>query len=202
VMQQEPVSGNIVQAGATVTIWIAVPSDRVLVPNLLGMSQAAAEIQLTGRGLVAQVELVDSEMTGGTVVGQDPEAGTEVEAGATVIVRVSNAPVVQVVQVPLVGGMGYTLDQAQSILALYHLNTSIEYEERVDFLPGIVIRQHPAAGVVVPAGSYVHLIVAKEPTTTTEPPTTTTTTLPEETTTTLSPETTTTTITPTTTPTL
>ena len=171
VQSQEPVSGNVVAAGATVTIWVAVPNNMVLVPNLSGMSQVAAETALIGVGLSPEVREVDSTLPGGTVISQDPVAGTQVEAGTKVVVEVSNAPVSNLVSVPPVAQLGYTLQQAKNILSQFHLKASDEEYATTDFPPGEVIEQDPVAGAVVPAGTIVKLKVAVAP-----PPTTTTTT--------------------------
>jgi serine/threonine-protein kinase len=183
VLSQDPVSGAIVQAGFTVTIVVAT-GDIVLVPVLVGMTQGSAETVLIGVGLVPQVTLVDSTQPGGTVLTQDPEAGTEVQKGATVKIEVSNAPIVNLVTVPPVAQMGYTLSQANNILSQFHLTSTVEYLETNLYSPDIVIQQDPVAGTIVPAGTNVKLVVAKAPTTTTAPPTTTTTTEPPPTTTT------------------
>ena len=137
---------------------------------------------LAGLGLVTSVEEVDSTEPGGTVVGQEPGAGTQVQGGATVILRVSNAPPSYMVTVPPVGGLGYSVQHATNILTQHHLNATIEYYPTSDYDPGVVIQQDPVAGVVVPAGSYVTLTVAEAPPATTTT-TTTTTTLPPTTTT-------------------
>jgi beta-lactam-binding protein with PASTA domain len=174
VLSQEPVGGNVVVAGATVTIWVGVPNDMVLVPSLIGMSQAAAETALAGVGLVPKVTAVDSTLPGGTVLTQDPPASTQVPAGSTVAIEVSNAPISNLVNVPPVAQLGYTVAQAKSILSQFHLKATVEYYETEAFPAGEVIQQNPVAGKVVAAGTTVTLTVAKVPTTTisTEPPST------------------------------
>ncbi len=200
VLRQDPQGGVMVDAGTTVELWVAVPSSTVIVPRVIDSSQAAAEAQLIGVGLVPKVELVDSTKPGLTVVGQDPPEGTEVQRGATVIIKVSNAPPLNTVVVPAVGGLGMTVSEAKTILSSYQLRAKIKYVETPDYPVDTVIQQSPAAGVVVPINSYVELTVAKKPaptTTTTAPPVTTTTTTapPVTTTTTTAPPVTTTTTT-------
>jgi beta-lactam-binding protein with PASTA domain/predicted Ser/Thr protein kinase len=175
VLRQDPDGGVEVDAGATVELWVAVPSSMVVVPRVIGSSQAAAEGQLTGMGLVPKAELVDSTEVGGTVVGQDPPEGTEVERGATVTIKVSNAPLPDTVIVPAVGGLGLSVTQARTILTDHQLRAKIKYVETPDYPVDIVIQQSPVAGIEVPKDSYVELTVAKKPavTTTTTPPTTT-----------------------------
>jgi len=190
VQRQEPASGNIVDPGTTVTIWVAVPNNTVLVPSLVGLSRSAAENALVQLGLVPKVTEIDSTLPGGTVLEQDPSAGTPVQPGTQVELRVSNAPVVNMVTVPPVAQVGLKLNQATNLLAQYNLKWTVEYYETQDFSPDIVIQQDPVAGVVVPQGTIIKLTVAKTPTTTTTtlgPATTTTTAPPPPTTTTAAP---------------
>ena len=81
-------------------------------------------------GLVPKVESVDSTEPGGTVVDQDPPEGTEVQRGSTVIIKVSNAPVLDTVIVPAVGGLGLTVSEAKTILAAHQLRAKIKYVRR------------------------------------------------------------------------
>ena len=173
VQRQDPAPGPEVQPGSTVTIWVAVPNNIVKVPNLVGMSRAAAETNLVSLGLVPKVTEVDSELPGGTVITQDPAPGTELQAGDQVAIEVSNGPVQNTVWVPPVAQLGYTLTQAKNLLTQYHLKSSVEYYEIADSTQwDKVIQQDPVAGAVVPAGTTVKLTVGKAPTTTTAPPTT------------------------------
>jgi beta-lactam-binding protein with PASTA domain/predicted Ser/Thr protein kinase len=177
VLRQDPQGGVMVDAGATVELWVAVPSSTVIVPRVIDSNQAAAEGQLTGMGLVPKVELVDSTEVGGTVVGQDPAEGTEVQRGTTVIIKVSNAPLLDTVIVPAVGGLGLTVSEARTILTEHQLRARIKYVETPDYPVDTVIQQNPVAGAEVARNSYVELTVAKKPaptTTTVAPPVTTT----------------------------
>jgi eukaryotic-like serine/threonine-protein kinase len=202
VQRQDPEAGEEVDAGTTVTIWVAVPTSLVSVPTLIGLSQAVAEDRLTSVGLVPSVQMVESTEPGGTVVDQSPPANTEVARSSTVVIKISNAPVSETVIVPAVGGLNLTVEQAREILSTYELRAKIVYMETPDYTPGIVIQQKPAAGVEVAKNSYVELTVAKEPApTTTTSSTTTTTTEPTSTTTSSTTTTTTSSTTTTTEPT-
>jgi len=193
IQRQEPASGNIVDPGTTVTIWVAVPNNTVLVPSLLGLSQTAAENVLIQLGLVPKVTEVNSSLPGGTVLTQNPQAGTPVEAGSEVQIEVSNAPEQNMVAVPPVAQVGLSLAQATNLLTQYHLDATAEYYETSDSSQwDKVIQQDPVAGTIVPAGTKVKLTVGKQPTTTTTlAPTTTTTLAPTTTTSTTSTTTTT-----------
>ena len=178
VQRQEPASGSILEPGTTVVIWVAVPNNTVLVPSLAGLSRSAAENALIQLGLAPKVTEVESSLPGGTVLAQNPQAGTPVQAGSEVEIEVSNAPVVNMVSVPPVAQVGITLTQATNLLSQFSLKVTAEYYETKDFSPDIVIQQDPVAGTVVPEGTVIKLTVAKEPPTTTEPPPTSTTSAP------------------------
>ena len=79
-------------AGTAVTITVAAATNTVAVPLLSGMSKNAALTALKKMNLTTTVKAVASKLPGGTVVGQDPAAGTEVQLGTSVRVDVSNAP--------------------------------------------------------------------------------------------------------------
>jgi eukaryotic-like serine/threonine-protein kinase len=194
VIRQSPGGGEQVDAGTKVTIVVVAPSNTVVVPRLIGITQDAAVALLEGMKLVPKVEERDSTEPGKTVVDQSPKEGEEVEPGTEVIIYVSNAPEVTTVRVPPVAQMGYTVAQARARLATYGLRSNTVEAETPDYPPGEVIGQDPPAGTEVERGSIVELTVAKEPpsTTTTTIPTTTTTKPPSTTTTTLPPTTTTT----------
>jgi len=183
VIRQSPAAGEFVEAGQVVTIIVAVASDTVAVPLLIGKDQATAEALLTSLGLLADPQPIESTEPGGTVVDQSPAQGEEVDRQSAVVIYVSNAPEITTVKVPSVAGL--TQSQAVAKLAASDLNPRIEAYETPDYEPGVVIQQNPPAGRLVERGSSVQILVAAVPTTTTTIPTTTTTEFP---TTTLSTE--------------
>jgi beta-lactam-binding protein with PASTA domain len=100
-----------------------------------------------------------------------------VQRGTTVIIKVSNAPLLDTVIVPAVGGLGLTVSEARTILTSHQLRARIKYVETPDYPVDTVIQQNPVAGAEVARNSYVELTVAKKPaptTTTVAPPVTTT----------------------------
>ncbi len=163
VARQDPEEGTKLAEGKTVGVWISSGWVPVEVPNVVGMTQVEAAAKIGASGLkVGEVQLVDSTLTGGTVVDQNPKEGQEVEPGATVILYVSNAPVPTTVKVPAVAGLGLTFAEAKAKLAVYSLRATVTYLETPDYKQGLVIGQNPVAGVEVQQNSYVELIVSKK----------------------------------------
>ncbi len=106
VFAEKPGAGTQLGKGQTVTIFVssgrlAVPdvtalpladaqhAKPVVVPRVVGQTQGAAVQALTALGLKPVLQNVPSDQPAGTVVGQKPPAGKEVDKGAEVTVNVS-----------------------------------------------------------------------------------------------------------------
>jgi serine/threonine-protein kinase len=167
VLRQNPEAGRQADTGDTVTITVATAADTVKVPLLSGMSQINALAALTALHLTATVELVASQVPGGTVIGQSPAAGADVRPGSSVTVEVSNAPASKNVMVPAVAAIGLTQAQAKAKLLQFGFKVKVVNQEHPDFKPGLCIYQSPAAGAKVKAGTTVTIFIARKPATTT-----------------------------------
>ena len=89
VIGQQPVAGVTAVSGTTVTLNVSSQVKPVVVPRVVGQTQGAAVDALTKLGLKPVLKNVPSDKPGGTVVGQNPPAGKEVDKGAKVVVNVS-----------------------------------------------------------------------------------------------------------------
>jgi serine/threonine-protein kinase len=93
VIRSSPEEGTELRRRRTVTIFVSTGPAPVAVPELVGQGRAAAEQALADAGLQARVqEREDEEAEPGTVLEQDPAAGTTLEQGATVTLTVARAP--------------------------------------------------------------------------------------------------------------
>ena len=89
VVDQQPVAGVSAASGTTVKLSVSSAAKPVVVPTLVGKSQGAAVAALTKLKLKPALHNVPSAQPAGTVVGQKPPAGKEVDKGSTVTVNVS-----------------------------------------------------------------------------------------------------------------
>lgn len=89
VISQHPAAGSQLSKGSKVTVTVSSGRDKVQVPSLVGMDVNQATAMLTQLGLRATVSRVDSERPEGEVLAV-AGANTEVDAGTTVELRVSN----------------------------------------------------------------------------------------------------------------
>jgi beta-lactam-binding protein with PASTA domain len=89
VFAEKPGAGTQLGKGQTVTIFVSSGAKPVVVPRVVGQTQGAAVQALTALGLKPVLQNVPSDQPAGTVVGQKPPAGKEVDKGAEVTVNVS-----------------------------------------------------------------------------------------------------------------
>ena len=155
VIAQEPGAGRRAPMGSSVHVVVAIPVT-VRVPDLLGLDEAAVETLLAGRELMPGiVERQTSDRTPGTVLAQDPVAGSRVALGTAVAFALAMPPAVTL---PDLTGMSEAA--ALDLLAGADLaGGTLEYRESPAGA-GLVLEQWPAAGQQVDVGSAVDLVIA------------------------------------------
>src|SRR5205823_8152159 len=169
VFKQDPVAGKRVPKGSEVRIWVSTGLPKAEVPDLVDKSSTDAASELTHAGLKPDVHEVPSDKPAGTVVAQDPPAGTKLTVGQKVRINISKGP--QPVAVPSV--VGEPIDQASSTLQALNFKVSTRFVD--DNQPAnTVIDQSPSAGQSAAKGSVVSLTVSKGPKTSTVPDVTST----------------------------
>jgi serine/threonine-protein kinase len=89
VLDQDPAAGVTALRGTTVTVNVSSGAKPVVVPRVVGQTQGDAVQALTALGLKPVLQNVPSGKPAGTVVGQKPPAGKEVDKGSEVTVNVS-----------------------------------------------------------------------------------------------------------------
>ena len=90
VISQSPTPGQKVPKGSTVTITVSKGPATVVVPNVVGLAEAAARNKLEGFGLLVDVtyRTVTDPADDGKVLKQVPTPGTEVMQGTTIKLEV------------------------------------------------------------------------------------------------------------------
>jgi eukaryotic-like serine/threonine-protein kinase len=131
----------------------------VAVPNLIGLTESAAQQRLDGAGLIVGEKKVrrTDRVPPGEVVDQDPVAGNQIQAGAAVDIWVSAAP--KLVEVPSLAGL--TVEEAQAALAEAELALGEQTQENSETVPeGQIISQDPSAGEEVAKNTPVNVVVS------------------------------------------
>lgn len=133
----------------------------VAVPSVVGMTEEEASATVAAAGLtIGQVTTENSEEYElGTIMRQEPPAGTRVKKGTAIDIVVSAG--VAMVEVPNVVSM----TEADAIAAIegaqLEVALPIGREYSKDVPEGQVISSEPAAGAQVPKGSKVAIVVSK-----------------------------------------
>jgi serine/threonine-protein kinase len=134
-------------------------AEKVKVPNVIGISDAAAKVKLNRAGLEIDIEQVVNDKPKGTVISQNPSFGTKVKKGTTVSVSVSSGPGDR--QIPNVEGL--PRNQARKILTRAGFEVDERTENSSDVDKGKVIRTTPGVGNQLEVGSTVEITVSDGP---------------------------------------
>ncbi|MDH6678169.1 serine/threonine protein kinase/beta-lactam-binding protein with PASTA domain [Rhodococcus sp. LBL1] len=146
----EPTPGTVLSVGSQVRMIRSKGAPPVNVPDVSGKSEDAARKTLDSVGItVREVQQVFSgDVDAGNAVGTDPAVGTTVKAGASVVLKVSNA-----VKVPSLLGRSVSAAKAE----LDRLGLPYEVRQIVSSDRSLIISQTPGAGDRVAPGSTVTL---------------------------------------------
>src|SRR4051812_10005910 len=183
VVSTSPDTATPIDVGSTVILTVSTGREKADVPNVVGQDREDARAQLEAAGFVVDSkEQDDDSHDPGTVLSQDPAAGTELTQGKTVTITVAKEP--ESAAVPSVVGRG--VDEAVNVLSdagfVPNQVTQAVTERSQD---GRVLGQNPVGGTQAKSGSRVTITVGRyvpptppptTPTTTPTAPTTTPTT--------------------------
>ncbi|MGB3635775.1 MAG: Stk1 family PASTA domain-containing Ser/Thr kinase [Rubrobacteraceae bacterium] len=162
VTDQNPGADSAADVGSTVEITVGTGVANVEVPNLYDMSldAAAAEIQDAGLTYNGNDSAASDEVAEGNVISQSIAAGTSVEPGTGVGIRISTGP--ESISVPNL--YGYTLDEAAAELEGIGLQLGgNEKAPSEDIEEGGIIGQSFAAGATAEPGTSIGVTVSSGP---------------------------------------
>jgi serine/threonine-protein kinase len=147
----DPAPGTSLPTGSQVKLIVSKGAPPVDIPDVRGMSEAEARASLEAVGIVVQdiATDFDRKVEEGDVIATDPKAGTQVSAGTSVTVTVSNA-----VRVPSM--LGRTVGSARDELT--RLGLEVKVRQVTDTDRSVVISQNPGGGDLVKPGSTVTLV--------------------------------------------
>jgi serine/threonine-protein kinase len=158
VFNQDPDSGERIERGNIVTIFVSQGKRRVDVPNVIGLRVAEAVARLGDAGLQANAVDVFSDKPEGTVIAQDPKADARVVEDTRVRINVSQGA--KPVAVPNVVSQSFEDAEAALEAAGFVVRRS---DQNSNIAPNTVIETRPAAGAELQRGATVTVIVSKGP---------------------------------------
>jgi serine/threonine-protein kinase len=159
VIETSPSEGSNVRKGTTVTLVVSRGKEKIAVPNVVGSTREDAERTLQDAGLQVSASEEESEdQDPGTVLRQDPAAGTQLAKGKTVSIVVAKAPA----DVAVPGVIDATEEDA--VQALENAGFKVKIERTPVETPdedGFVTEQDPAPDTPRPQGSTVTIMVGR-----------------------------------------
>jgi len=160
IARSSPPPGTPVRQGSTVQIWQSLGPPNVTMPDVAGLTLAAAETELGGMGLQpapAAGKHYSASVPQGYVISSTPAAGATLQQGAAVSLQVSAGPAGVGTMPDYVGA---TLQVVQADLANRQLTAGPISREPTGWPAGIVAATAPVAGAAAPAGTTVDLTVS------------------------------------------
>lgn len=166
VFDQNPPANTLLPPQSQVTITVSTGPANVQVPDLTNKTLADAQTALQQQKLkLGKQTPQDSQLPPGTVISQDPKAGTQATEGSPVNVVVASGNG----KVPDVRGL--PADQAQTTLSEAGYSPEIVEQPNASQQAGTVINTFPSANSSAKVGSTVKVYVATAPPTSPPPST-------------------------------
>jgi len=164
VFKQDPQPGEHIDKGNYVTIFSSAGPPQTQVPSVIGEPFDQALSDLRAANLKWKISRVDNDAPQDQVITQTPKAGSKVDQGSSVSLKVSNGP--KPVIVPSV--IGSTFDSANS--RLLGAGFAVRRKDvKSDQPAGTVVAQTPEAGTYQPPGATISRSISKGPTASTVP---------------------------------
>lgn len=138
------------------------PTPQVAVPTVLGQQQAAAETAIRTARLVPEVSQVEGpgDSTVGTVIRQNPPAGTMVDPGRTVRIEVNTGPRQATIPTGLAGQSANRAKDLLSAAGFNNVQTVDAQQEPPEAHRNTVLDVRPAEGTTVTVDTQITLEVA------------------------------------------
>lgn len=160
VVSQTPEAGATVKEERLVTIYVSKGGEELTMPDLKGLTKAEAEAKLTKMGLkLGTVYEKNSDEEAGTVIQQDPNAGSKISKGQEVDLIVSKGKKAKKAAVPNVTGA--TLENAQNTITARGLKVGSVTKQQSSQTAGTVISQSVAGGTEADEGTSIDLVIAE-----------------------------------------
>jgi serine/threonine-protein kinase len=162
VIGQSPLGGARVDANSTVTLTVSEGRGSVIIPSVTELPQADA-IKLLKHAQIKVSRILtqySANVPGGYALSTEPEAGTSITKGSSVVLNVSRGRrPIAAVSVPYV--IGFSVANAETSLAKFRV--AVQQQTSGAQAPGHVLSQDPISGTLLKPGSSVTITVADAP---------------------------------------
>ncbi len=155
VASQDTSAGSKANKGDTVVFHLSKGTEKVSIPNVVGMTQANATTKLESAGFSVNVESASSDSVDKGNVIKQSDTGTA-KKGATITITVSTGAAS--VEVPNV--VGKSESDAESALEKAGFKYDVQYSESTSVAKGNVIKQSPSSGASAKKGDTITITVS------------------------------------------
>ncbi len=165
IMSQTPAEGALIKAGQTIRVSVSKGVVDGEVPSVIGKTLNNARITLeTYKYNVGTVdEEINESVPKGSIISQDPAAGTKLAAGSLVNLVVSKGSEKDASRDSL-NLIGMSLEAArQTLTELELVEGSVKYENSDSLPADCIISQDPPVGRPLEKGATVNLVVSNGP---------------------------------------
>ena len=164
IVSQTPEAGAHVRRGWKIMAAASLGPQRAAIPNVVGQSEHAANINITRRGLeigsVAVMRMPGAQP--GTVLAQNPSPDSKGAASPKISLLLAAPDNVQTYLMPSFVGKPLTEVSAMLRQAGFTVGkVSSVVDDSSQRGPGIIVRQYPSAGQKVAAGSPINFDVSQ-----------------------------------------
>jgi serine/threonine-protein kinase len=161
IIESRPGGGKKISSTDVVGFVISKGKERIFVPSLKGLTPDIASQKISDLGFAVGeiIEVFDSYIKSGFLIGTDPKEKAELQRGSTVNLVVSKG----VEKIALVSYKGKGGEQALSELTELGFDVEVEYEFSESVFQGQVVSQDPDSSDAIAKGSKILLSVSKGP---------------------------------------
>lgn len=163
VLEQRPSAGSLAKRGGLVQLVLSRGNRVIAVPDLVGSALPAAQVTLSVAGLgIGPTAQVYAEAPVGSVVAQEPAAGTEVGPGTAIRLFLAGERWRETYVMPDLIDRDYR--EVRTLLDRNGFRVgSIKFEPYEGVSESLVLRQFPLPGHPVRRGEAISLVVAAVP---------------------------------------
>lgn len=172
VLSQCPTAGSERKAAppnhsVTLTLHVSKGPETAAVPSVVGQAITHGKAALLSAGFAAKTVQVHSSRPAGEILSQSTPSGTILKTGTAVTLTVSLGEAIRKTTVPVLSELSAI--RAKGLLESLGLKTgTVSYRDDAGE-QNRVIDQTPMAGISLPEGSRVDIILSRKPPETTEP---------------------------------
>lgn len=161
IVSQSPKADMKVKKGKVIRVNISKGTGVETVPSVIGQTVEQAKATLEAKGFsLGSISEEESDAPEGTIIRQNPDAGTDAESSQAISVVISKGRSIKEVAMP--GLLGKSLDSAKAEIESAGLKVGdVTYGYSADYPSGQVIEQQYSSGTSLTEGTSVNIKVSK-----------------------------------------